>query len=322
MNYIEGYSMKKVAFLLLIALLLNSLSIYSMEQEKVACEEKIHMQALTLEPNQSTHVLGVPTFFDRLPKELLELLRQLIIENNPDVSRHCWKEPTTLPGRLIGSFDDRALTVDKTSIYIWYKGKLVRQISLGPVIVNMAERGILPICNTQLTKFTVPCLDETGVSIYDAISGSHITTLLVPFSILCHVSILCRAFSNDGKKIISISPGNMTKLWDASLWDATHGILLATLKNDSSGFYSAEFNQEDTLILTVLYDNTARIYDAGNGVCKKILNDPKNHAVSKEVALMRRAPKLLLAIHRGIKLKFGMLSQETVNCRLIILLTQ
>ena len=36
----------------------------------------------------------LPTLFDRLPKELLEVLKRLIIENTPDISRFCWENPT------------------------------------------------------------------------------------------------------------------------------------------------------------------------------------------------------------------------------------
>ena len=234
-----------------------------------------------LEKDHSPFVLGAPTLFDRLPKELREALTNIIIENNLDISRFCWANPTIIPGRLIQSYDNRVVTKKDKTVYVWNNGVYVAQV------YNYGDGKVDPACDSKCTKLAIPnshftivhnngeilhaaAIPGNAIEIRDAISGSPITTLPG------HTFLRFIAFSNDGTKIITVGYGSAVKIWDAA-----HGTLLMTLEEHERGAEYAAFNRDDTLILTLSNDYTARVWDASNGICQAVLGGQKgSHLVA------------------------------------------
>ena len=247
-----------------------------------------------LEKNHSPYVLGSPTLFDRLPKELLEVLKRLIIENNIDICRYCWQNPTIIPGQLIQSQDNRVVTKKDKTVYVWNNGVCVAQL------YNYGDGKVDPSCDSKCTKLAIPRhfavypnnqeirhiteIPNNAIEIRDAINGSYITMLSA-----CGHTLPLRliSFSNDGKKIITGAHDAAVKVWDAA-----HGTLLMKLEGHEHGADYAAFNCDDTMILTISNDYKARVWDASNGACKTVLGDQKDPHLATYAQFNPRGTKI------------------------------
>jgi WD40 repeat protein len=67
-------------------------------------------------------------------------------------------------------------------------------------------------------------------------------------------------FSPDGKKIVTASPDNTAKIWDA-----VTGNILADLRGHTGPLQTAQFSPDGKKIVTASFDHTAKIWDAGTG---------------------------------------------------------
>ena len=76
-------------------------------------------------------------------------------------------------------------------------------------------------------------------------------------------------FSPDGKKIVTASPDNTAKIWDA-----VTGNILADLRGHTGPLGAAQFSPDGKKIVTASFDHTAKIWDAGTG---KLLIDLQGH---------------------------------------------
>ncbi|MBK9938394.1 MAG: PD40 domain-containing protein [Chitinophagaceae bacterium] len=74
------------------------------------------------------------------------------------------------------------------------------------------------------------------------------------------------SFSPDGKKIVTTSSDNTSKIWDVK-----SGTVLAELRGHSDGVVSASFSPDGKMIATVSVDNTAKIWYADKGSLLYIL---------------------------------------------------
>lgn len=238
--------MKKVLYLIFVILPLCLGSfIYSMEQEK--------------QVTSST----VQTFFADFPEEIRSLVR------NPEVSQYCWEKATELPGDLIGSHENRTLTLAKNGVYIWNNGKFVKGISLNPC--EPEQFRVKPICDAQCTRLATPGLEDS-VDIWDVKNGTAL-------SFLWHHNdrIRALAFNTKGDMLVTGSADKTAKVWDVCDGNPM-ATCLATLEGHSADIRSVSFNKEGTLVLTVSNDGTARLWDPRSGACRAILGD-QNHKV-------------------------------------------
>ena len=120
-------------------------------------------------------------------------------------------------------------------------------------------------------------LDDT-VRIWDAGTGHQISEIKGPFEnpydalapelgkqlvnqIRAHVSQPVAVISPDGRKVVTNAPG-----YEARIWDANSGTLLATLQGHEGTVLAMMFSPDARFIITTSQDGSARVWDSSMGL--------------------------------------------------------
>ena len=279
----KSFAMKKVLyiFLMILPLWLSSYT-HGMVKEKETEREKppstnTQTRSAIVAPS---YILGVPTLFDRLPRDVRTLLIRLITENNPQIMRQCWVEASYLnlkdndepsaprEKQKIITGNNRIINVSNSGVQIWnaLDGSCIASIANEgfPKSFLRVFRKSLPVCNAQCTRVASLAPNNT-VKLWDAINGSCIDTLPAEEDKVCVL-----VFSTQGNVLVTAC--NET----AKVRDSKTGALLFVLKGHTVDIFSVRFDEKDTVIFTSAFDRTVRVWSLLDGTCKAVLKDPEN----------------------------------------------
>lgn len=224
----------------------------------------------------NNHVLGVPTLFDRLPRELRREIGIILAQNNPELARQCWNEATAIKldgnagcplEQIVDLPGDRLVTIgDSGSARLWqiHDGHPIALVEK-PKIYDATRTTIMNAQGTRIANLDA----QNKTKLWNAVDGSCITTLAESSPVCCQV------FSAQGDKIATGSEDAAAKVWNAQ-----DGSLLLILKGHTGAVRSLSFDSGGANLLTVSDDKTARIWDAKDGFCRAVLGDP-THNVRK-----------------------------------------
>lgn len=130
---------------------------------------------------------------------------------------------------------------------------------------------------------TTSSFDDT-VRIWDSETGHEVAEIKGPFGnpfdflapeLGTHLPTLSRItasqpearISADGKRVLTNAPG-----FDARIWDADSGALLATLRGHSASILGMFFSPDGQFAVTTSQDGTARVWDSSTGLPTVILD--------------------------------------------------
>jgi WD40 repeat protein len=102
-----------------------------------------------------------------------------------------------------------------------------------------------------------------GVRVWNALTGAMVLEL---DEIRPRKPVLSASFSADGTRIVAAhNVFNAFTAGTASVWDATTGAVVCTLKGHTKQVYAASFSPDGTHVVTASRDRTARVWDARTG---------------------------------------------------------
>jgi len=126
------------------------------------------------------------------------------------------------------------------------------------------ETAVMSVAFSADGKRIASISTKNKIKVWDAQSGTELKTLTVDDSLSSRLLLswlpVPIAFSPDGKKIVSGSPSNAIKVWDAD-----SGIGLMTLSGHEEFLTGLAFTPDGKRIVSSSNDRTLRIWDASTG---------------------------------------------------------
>ena len=248
------------------------------------------MHAMQLEKiishKPAAYVLGVPTLFDRLPKELRTILARMLMENDQQVSRYCWERGAIVNFKNVGIENftggyyfcfapesNRYCEIGEAEAYIWDQTD-------GACIARLDQRTEYNSNTATHRVQRTPIIDAKGTKIVTFGPNCAKIWRVIDGACIALASghtgeVRSLAFNSQGTVLASGSEDTTVKLWDPNT-----GSLSQTFEGHSAPVRSVRFNDLGSLLVSVSDDGTARIWNVKNGTCQLILSDSDGQPLS------------------------------------------